>query len=188
MTIIPLSSLPAVNATLNAVCTFFLLIGFAFIRNGKIRWHRAAMLCAFFCSITFLGFYVYFHVHAGLIRFGGQGWIRPVYFTLLVSHTILAITTLPLVIITLAYALSERFSSHRRIAHWTYPIWLYVSDYRRYRLLALVHRLHAHRRAGGIPDRPASAARVAVNCLSNGRRPQKHNLPSAAVGLSESSA
>jgi uncharacterized membrane protein YozB (DUF420 family) len=85
------------------------------------------MLCAFFCSITFLGFYVYFHVHAGLIRFGGQGWIRPVYFTLLVSHTILAITTLPLVIITLAYALSERFSSHRRIAHWTYPIWLYVS-------------------------------------------------------------
>jgi putative membrane protein len=120
MTIIPLSSLPAVNATLNAVCTFFLLIGFAFIRNGKIRWHRAAMLCAFFCSITFLGFYVYFHVHAGLIRFGGQGWIRPVYFTLLVSHTIL-------VIITLAYALSERFSSHRRIAHWTYPIWLYVS-------------------------------------------------------------
>lgn len=127
MTIIPLSSLPAVNATLNAVCTFFLLIGFAFIRNGKIRWHRAAMLCAFVCSITFLGFYVYFHVHAGLIRFGGQGWIRPVYFTLLVSHTILAITTLPLVIITLAYALSERFSSHRRIAHWTYPIWLYVS-------------------------------------------------------------
>ena len=127
MTIIPLASLPAVNATLNAVCTFFLLIGFAFIRNGKIRWHRAAMLCAFFCSITFLGFYVYFHVHAGLIRFGGQGWIRPVYFTLLVSHTILAITTLPLVIITLAYALSERFSSHRRIAHWTYPIWLYVS-------------------------------------------------------------
>ena len=127
MTIIPLASLPAVNATLNAVCTFFLLIGFAFIRNGKIRWHRAAMLCAFFCSITFLGFYVYFHLHAGLIRFGGQGWIRPVYFTLLVSHTILAITTLPLVIITLAYALSERFSSHRRIAHWTYPIWLYVS-------------------------------------------------------------
>jgi putative membrane protein len=127
MTIIPLSSLPAVNATLNGICTVFLLCGLAFIRNGKIRWHRACMLSAFLCSIIFLGFYVYFHVHAGIVRFGGQGWIRPVYFVLLTSHTILAVSTLPLAIITLAYALSERFSSHRKIAHWTYPIWLYVS-------------------------------------------------------------
>ena len=127
MTTIPLTAFMGVNATLNGVCTFFLLVGLAFIRNGKIRWHRASMLCAFACSIFFLGFYIYFHVHAGIIRFGGQGWIRPVYFTLLVSHTILAITALPLVIVTLAYALSERFSSHRRLAHWTYPIWLYVS-------------------------------------------------------------
>src|SRR6202142_1301071 len=127
MTIIPLSSLPAVNATLNAVCTFFLLIGFAFIRNGKIRWHRAAMLCAFFCSITFLGFYVYFHVHAGLIRFGGQGWIRPVYFTLLISHTILAIVILPLILTTLTFALRKNFLRHGAIARWTFPLWLYVS-------------------------------------------------------------
>ena len=80
-----------------------------------------------FAQSCSLGFYIYFHVHAGIIRFGGQGWIRPVYFVLLTSHTILAISTLPLAIITLAYALSERFSSHRKIAHWTYPIWLYVS-------------------------------------------------------------
>ena len=85
------------------------------------------MVSAFLCSIIFLGFYLYFHFHAGIIRFGGQGWIRPVYFILLTSHTILAISTLPLAIITLAYAWSERFSSHRKIAHWTYPIWLYVS-------------------------------------------------------------
>jgi putative membrane protein len=124
---IPLSSLPAVDAVLNGVCTFFLLIGFAFVRAGKILYHKISMISAFLCSTTFLGFYLYFHFHAGIIRFGGQGWIRPVYFVLLTSHTILAITTLPLAIITLAYALSERFSSHRRIAHWTYPIWLYVS-------------------------------------------------------------
>src|SRR6204780_5311822 len=123
MTIIPLSSLPAVNATLNGVCTFFLLVGLAFIRNGKIRWHRASMLCAFFCSITFLGFYIYFHVHAGIIRFGGQGWIRPVYFTLLVSHTILAVVIVPLVLITLTRALRERFAQHRAIARWTFPLW-----------------------------------------------------------------
>jgi len=127
MKFLQLSSLPAVNATLNGITTVFLLFGFAFIRRGKIAWHRACMVTAFICSMVFLGFYLYFHFHAGIIRFGGQGWIQPVYLTLLISHTTLAITTVPLVIITLAYALSERFSSHRRIAHWTYPIWLYVS-------------------------------------------------------------
>lgn len=125
--VLPLSSLPAVNATLNASCTVFLLVGYAFIRAGKILYHKISMISAFLCSTVFLGFYVYFHLHAGIIRFGGQGWIRPVYFILLTSHTILAVTTLPLVIVTLAYALSERFSSHRKIAHWTFPIWLYVS-------------------------------------------------------------
>src|ERR1700722_11608974 len=125
MTIIPLSSLPAVNATLNGICTVFLVCGLAFIRNGKIRWHRACMISAFLCSIIFLGFYLYFHFHAGIIRFGGQGWIRAVYFTLLTTHTILAIVTLPLVIYTLALALSARYQQHRRLARWTYPIWMY---------------------------------------------------------------
>ncbi len=124
---IPLSELPAINASLNAACTVLLLTGYSFIRAGKILFHRICMVAAFFCSMIFLGFYLYFHFHAGIIRFGGQGWIRPVYFTLLTTHTILAVTTVPLAIITLGYALSERFSSHRKIAHWTLPIWLYVS-------------------------------------------------------------
>ena len=104
------------------------------------------MLCAFVCSTVFLGFYLYFHFHAGLIRFGGQGWIRPVYFTILISHTILAVLSLPLVLVTLSFALSSRFAKHRRIARWTLPDLAIRVDYRSDRLLAAVYRLHAHRR------------------------------------------
>jgi putative membrane protein len=127
MATIPLSSLPALNASLNAACTVFLLAGLFFIKSGKILFHKICMLSAFLCSTVFLGFYLYFHFHAGIIRFGGTGWIRPVYFTLLTTHTILAVVSLPLILVTLAYALSEKFGKHRRIAHWTYPIWMYVS-------------------------------------------------------------
>lgn len=127
MSLLPLYSLPAVNAFLNAACTFFLLVGYAFIRCGKIAWHRASMLTAFVCSTAFLALYLYFHFHAGIIRFGGQGWIRPVYFTLLISHTILAILNLPLILTTLTFALGQNFPRHRRFARWTYPTWLYVS-------------------------------------------------------------
>jgi putative membrane protein len=127
MAAIPLSSIPALNATLNASCTVFLLAGYFFIRRKKINAHRACMLSAFTCSTVFLGFYLYFHFNAGLIRFGGQGWIRPVYFTLLISHTILAVAILPLVLTTLSFALKKNFIRHRRIARWTFPIWLYVS-------------------------------------------------------------
>jgi len=124
---IPLSELPKINASLNAACTVLLALGLYFIKSGKIAFHRLCMVSAFLCSTIFLGFYLYFHFHAGIIRFGGTGWIRPVYFTLLTTHTILAVASLPLILVTLAYALSERFSSHRKIAHWTYPIWMYVS-------------------------------------------------------------
>jgi putative membrane protein len=127
MTAIPLSSLPRINAELNSACAALLLFGLAAIKSGRIAWHRACMVCAFLCSSVFLGFYLYFHFHAGIIRFGGQGWIRPVYFTLLTTHTILAIVTLPLVIYTLALAISARYQQHRRLARWTYPIWMYVS-------------------------------------------------------------
>lgn len=85
------------------------------------------MIAAFVCSSVFLFFYVYYHVRVGVVRFTGQGWIRPVYFTLLTTHTILAITILPLAILTLTRALQERFDRHRRIARWTLPLWLYVS-------------------------------------------------------------
>ena len=122
-----LASIPALNALLNSVCAAFLLIGLTCIVRGKILPHKICMVTAFLCSAVFLFFYVYFHLHAGNIRFGGVGWIRPVYFTILISHTILAMISLPLIIITLAYALSSRFARHRRIALWTFPIWLYVS-------------------------------------------------------------
>jgi uncharacterized membrane protein YozB (DUF420 family) len=85
------------------------------------------MLAAFCCSTVFLILYLYFHFHAGIIRFGGHGWIRSVYFTILVSHTILAVVIVPLVLITLTRGLRERFASHRAIARWTFPLWLYVS-------------------------------------------------------------
>jgi uncharacterized membrane protein YozB (DUF420 family) len=85
------------------------------------------MLAAFCCSTVFLACYVYFHLHAGIIRFGGQGWIRPFYFTLLTTHTILAVVIVPLVIITLSRALREKYDRHRAIARWTFPLWLYVS-------------------------------------------------------------
>lgn len=122
-----IGSLPAINAALNGACTILLLLGFAFIRNRKIGLHRFCMITAFFCSALFLILYLYFHFHAGIIRFGGQGWIRPVYFTILITHTTLAIVIVPLVLITLSRALRERFDRHRAIARWTLPLWLYVS-------------------------------------------------------------
>jgi len=121
------SALPAVNASLNAACTVLLVAGYSFIRAKKIRFHRACMISAVACSAVFLALYLYFHAHAGVIRFSGQGWIRPVYFTLLISHTVLAIVIVPLVLITLVRALRERFDKHRAIARWTLPLWLYVS-------------------------------------------------------------
>jgi putative membrane protein len=125
--IIPLSSLPAVNASLNGASAAFLVTGYLFIRRGEILAHRICMITAFICSTAFLVFYLYFHLHAGIIRFGGQGWIRPFYFTLLTTHTILAVLIVPLVLITLTRALRDKFDSHRAIARWTLQLWLYVS-------------------------------------------------------------
>jgi uncharacterized membrane protein YozB (DUF420 family) len=124
---LPLSSIPPLNAVLNGTAAAFLLIGFSFILRGKVLAHKICMLSAFTCSTVFLAFYLYFHFKAGIVRFGGQGWIRPVYFTILISHTILATASLPLILITVTLALRGRFMKHRRIAKWTFPIWLYVS-------------------------------------------------------------
>jgi putative membrane protein len=124
---LPLRSLPAVNASLNAACTVLLVLGYFFIRRRKIALHRACMVAAFACSTIFLILYVYFHLHAGVIRFGGQGWIRPFYLGLLLTHTTLAVVIVPLVLVTLSRALRERFIQHRAIARWTLPLWLYVS-------------------------------------------------------------
>jgi uncharacterized membrane protein YozB (DUF420 family) len=127
MSLLPLSSIPPLNAILNGASAVFLVCGLTFVLRGKILPHKICMLSAFICSTVFLTFYLYFHFNAGIIRFGGQGWIRPVYFTILVSHTILAVASLPLILVTLSFALRSRFSTHRRIAQWTFPIWLYVS-------------------------------------------------------------
>lgn len=121
------SALPAWNAFLNGSSAVLLLAGYSFIRRGRILAHKSCMISAFVCSSAFLASYLYYHAHAGLVRFQGQGWIRPVYFTLLTTHTILAAAIVPLALITLSRALSRQFDRHRRIARWTLPLWLYVS-------------------------------------------------------------
>jgi uncharacterized membrane protein YozB (DUF420 family) len=117
----------ALNATLNGTSAVLLIGGYTMIRQRRIQAHRACMISAFICSTAFLISYVIYHVRVGNVHFLGQGWIRPVYFTLLISHVLLAIAILPLAIITLSRALREHFDKHRRIARWTLPLWLYVS-------------------------------------------------------------
>ena len=114
---------------LNATSGILIVIGFFMIRRRRIAAHRACMLGAVTCSSLFLISYLVYHVGfgAGVTRFAGTGWVRTAYHTILISHTILAIAIVPLVIITLSRALRERFDQHRRIARWTFPLWLYVS-------------------------------------------------------------
>jgi uncharacterized membrane protein YozB (DUF420 family) len=125
-----LSIFPALNATLNGVSAILITTGRALIRSHrrkKVQLHRACMISAVVTSSLFLVSYLYYHAHVGSVRFPGQGWVRPVYFALLISHTLLAATVVPLVLLTLTAALRGHFQRHRRIARWTYPIWLYVS-------------------------------------------------------------
>jgi len=117
----------ALNATLNGASAILLASGYAAIRNGKRDLHKKLMVSAFFVSCAFLVSYLVYHYHVGHVAFQGQGWIRPVYFALLLSHTVLAIVIVPLIIITLRRAWLERFDKHRLIAVWTLPLWFYVS-------------------------------------------------------------
>ena len=121
------SQLPDLNAALNSLSAVFLLAGYRFIRLKNQQAHRRCMLAAFACSIVFLISYLIYHYQVGSVSFKGQGAIRPVYFTILITHTILATAVVPLALVTLIRALRERFDAHRRIARWTFPIWLYVS-------------------------------------------------------------
>jgi uncharacterized membrane protein YozB (DUF420 family) len=125
--VISASQLPDLNAALNSLSAVFLLAGYRFIKLKNQQAHRRCMLAAFACSILFLISYLIYHFQVGSVPFKGQGPIRPVYFTILITHTILATTVVPLALITLTRALGERFAAHRRIARWTLPIWLYVS-------------------------------------------------------------
>jgi len=122
-----LSVFPALNATLNGTSAVLIATGRLLIRRKRVQLHRACMIAAVITSTVFLGCYLYYHAHVGSVHFPGQGWVRPVYFTLLISHTILAATVVPLVLISLGAALRGRFDRHRRVARWAFPIWLYVS-------------------------------------------------------------
>lgn len=119
--------LPALNALLNGTGFVLLLAGFFFIKRGKITVHKRCMIAAFTISALFLVSYLIYHYQVGSVRFTGEGWIRPVYFTILISHTLLAMAVPPLAAVTLFRALKERFARHKKIARWTLPMWLYVS-------------------------------------------------------------
>jgi len=121
------TAFPAINATLNGASAVLILTGRGLIKRGKIAAHRACMIAAVVASCLFLVCYLYYHAHAGVIHFQGQGLVRPVYFSILITHTILAAVIVPLVIITLARAWRGRFDRHRALSRWTFPVWLYVS-------------------------------------------------------------
>lgn len=121
------SALPAVNAFLNGTSAVLLAVGFVFIRRRNVAAHRACMLSAFGVSTLFLVSYLAYHAQAGSVPFQGRGWVRPVYFALLLSHIVLAAVIVPLALTTIHRAWTGRFDRHRRIARWTLPIWLYVS-------------------------------------------------------------
>ena len=120
-------SLPAVNATLNAISTVLLVTGYLLIRGRHIAIHRRFMIAACVTSALFLACYVTYHLQVGSVRFPRQGFVRPLYYTILITHVTLAVTVPPLAIITLWRGLKMRVERHRAIARWTLPIWLYVS-------------------------------------------------------------
>ena len=122
-----LHELPALNATLNTIATLLLLVGLYFIKRREIERHRLTMTLAFAVSCLFLASYLVYHFQVGSVPFTKQGWIRPVYFAILISHIVLAAAVPVLAGITLFHAWRRRFDRHRRIARWTWPIWMYVS-------------------------------------------------------------
>jgi uncharacterized membrane protein YozB (DUF420 family) len=117
----------ALNALLNGVSAILLAGGYMAIRSGKIALHKRFMIAAFAVSSVFLVSYLLYHYRVGHVTFQGQGWIRPVYFTLLLTHTVLAVVIVPMILITLRRAWLLKFDRHRIIARWTLPLWLYVS-------------------------------------------------------------
>ena len=122
-----ISDLPSVNAALNTVSAVLLSVGYVYIRSRKPIAHRNCMIAAFIVSALFLTSYLIYHYHAGSTPFERDGWIRGVYFAVLIPHIILAAVILPLALTTLYFAIRKRFAKHRRIARLTLPIWLYVS-------------------------------------------------------------
>jgi uncharacterized membrane protein YozB (DUF420 family) len=130
---VSIHDLPAVNASLNGLSAILLTCGFIFIKRKNKIAHRNSMISAFITSIIFLCCYLTYHgylaivLHQGPTRFENPLWFRPIYLTILLTHTTLAVVIVPMILITLSRALRERFDSHKKIAHWTWPLWMYVS-------------------------------------------------------------
>jgi putative membrane protein len=124
---IGIADLATVNAGLNASAAVLIGAGFYFIKQRKIQAHKTCMLAAMAVSALFLISYLTYHYNVGSVRFTKQGWIRDIYFPLLITHTVLAAVVLPMALRTLFLAIKGRFANHRRIAKWTFPVWMYVS-------------------------------------------------------------
>lgn len=122
-----LTELPALNAGLNATSAVFLMAGWGFIRAKRTGAHAFMMMAAFVTSTLFLVSYLIYHANVGSVHFAGTGWVRPLYFTILITHTVLAVVIVPLVIRTVFLAVTKRFREHMALARWTLPIWFYVS-------------------------------------------------------------
>ncbi len=122
-----ISILPPVQASLNVTAATFMSVGYYFIRNGNRSAHKVCMISALAVSTLFFVLYLYYHSVVGNIPFAGQGMIRPIYFSILITHVILAAAIVPLVITTVSFAIRGKFEKHRKVARWTLPIWLYVS-------------------------------------------------------------
>jgi uncharacterized membrane protein YozB (DUF420 family) len=123
----PLGSRPMLHASLNGSSAALMLSGFLFVHKRRIPPHFVCMTLAAVTSAVFLGSYLYYHAHAGATAFAGQGWIRPVYFAILLSHTLLAAAVPPLVVVVLYLAVRGRFERHGKVARWALPLWIYVS-------------------------------------------------------------
>lgn len=124
---IPVESLPHLNALLNGSAAIFLVAGYYFIKKENKKAHKACMISALTASTLFLVSYLTYHYNVGSVKFQGTGMIRPVYFSILISHTVLAVVVAPMILVTLYRAIGERFDDHRRLARKTWPIWIYVS-------------------------------------------------------------
>ena len=122
-----LSDLPAVNACLNGASTLFLALGYIYIKKGRQEAHRNCMVSALITSTLFLACYLYYHYFAGRTTFQNPQWFRPIYLVILLTHTVLAMVIVPMVLVTVIQAIRQRWESHKKIARWTWPIWMYVS-------------------------------------------------------------
>ena len=122
-----LSDLPSINASLNGLSAVLLTAGFLFIKRGHRIAHRNCMVAALLSSTVFLACYLIYHAYAGRTVFRDPAWFRPIYLVILLTHTVLAVVIVPMVLVTVFRAAKQRFESHKKIARWTWPIWMYVS-------------------------------------------------------------